>query len=380
MNQRVIHLFCDTNLLLQCRPLEELDWSQWRSREVHVIVTKPVMSEIDFRKYKGNARSARRARRATSLFRQMLPEGMKVIQESNPRVVLFVSTQYGRAEELKDKLDYKERDDQIVGTLFKFVHDHPDEDAVLLTHDTGPSYTAIGLNLKVELIPDSWLLEPELDEHQKKIRKLEEELTSYKKQEPSFEISLLNDNNQETNEITADVVWYEPLTTTQIDEIRRTLNERIPEFSTEPKQPAIGQSLIMVGDMFRQGKAEFNRERAKWFESCMKVLRNLHSLLQLQQDAICFEFRIENTGTCPAKAALITIESLGSILTMPPRDQEDNVHLELPKPPKFDAFGLDYVLNGPSILDTHNFIPNVEQPCSSNNSGQRRILLQRACF
>ena len=40
---KILYLFPDTNLLVQCRPLEELDWEQWKQfDEIHLIISRPV--------------------------------------------------------------------------------------------------------------------------------------------------------------------------------------------------------------------------------------------------------------------------------------------------------------------------------------------------
>lgn len=55
----ILYLFADTNLFIQCRALVELDWSAWASfDEVHVIVSRPVQREIDYRKNKEATASA----------------------------------------------------------------------------------------------------------------------------------------------------------------------------------------------------------------------------------------------------------------------------------------------------------------------------------
>lgn len=49
MSQSVVYLFVDTNLLIQCLPLEELDWSHWKAfDEVRLIVAGPVLREVDY--------------------------------------------------------------------------------------------------------------------------------------------------------------------------------------------------------------------------------------------------------------------------------------------------------------------------------------------
>ena len=48
MTARILSFFPDTNLFIQCRSLEELDWSEWADfEEVHLIVCRTVQREID---------------------------------------------------------------------------------------------------------------------------------------------------------------------------------------------------------------------------------------------------------------------------------------------------------------------------------------------
>ena len=81
MSGSVVYLFADTNLLIQGRSLEELDWSAWNEfDEVRLIVSSPVLREIDYRKNKGNDRVSKRARAASATFREILNDGYKFIQ------------------------------------------------------------------------------------------------------------------------------------------------------------------------------------------------------------------------------------------------------------------------------------------------------------
>ncbi len=71
--KQILYLFLDTNLFIQCRALEELDWSAWAGfEEVHLIASRPVQREIDNQKNRGNHRVGRRARKAYQLFRRVL--------------------------------------------------------------------------------------------------------------------------------------------------------------------------------------------------------------------------------------------------------------------------------------------------------------------
>ncbi|KYB46075.1 hypothetical protein AB664_03745 [Brucella anthropi] len=69
--QADLFLLHDSNLFIQCKPLKDLDWSQWENcSHLRLIVTRPVQVEIDRQKNKGSDRQ--RARKPSRLFREML--------------------------------------------------------------------------------------------------------------------------------------------------------------------------------------------------------------------------------------------------------------------------------------------------------------------
>ena len=38
MSKRTLYLFPDTNVFIQCKPLEQLDWSEWQEfSEIHLL-------------------------------------------------------------------------------------------------------------------------------------------------------------------------------------------------------------------------------------------------------------------------------------------------------------------------------------------------------
>lgn len=53
-----IDVFPDTNLFVQCRALEQLDWTIFSAfDDVRLLVTRPVQAEIDAQKGSGSGRS-----------------------------------------------------------------------------------------------------------------------------------------------------------------------------------------------------------------------------------------------------------------------------------------------------------------------------------
>jgi hypothetical protein len=54
---RTLYLFPDTNAFIQCRSLDQVDWSEWVDyAEIHLIVCQPVQREMDKHKIRGSDR------------------------------------------------------------------------------------------------------------------------------------------------------------------------------------------------------------------------------------------------------------------------------------------------------------------------------------
>ena len=198
------------------------------SEEVRLIVSSPVLREIDHLKTKGNDRVGRRARAASAMFREMLDETHKLVHAESPRVVLSVEPQHTYNRDLEDRLDYQERDDQLLGTVYEFARSNPSSDVRLLTHDTTPLYTARGLNLTADLISDDWLLPPETTETEKKLTAIEAENARLKTAEPSFSICCANQSDAVVDRYCASYTWSEPLTDAEVDGLMQRLKVRFP--------------------------------------------------------------------------------------------------------------------------------------------------------
>ena len=163
---QILYLFPDTNLFIQCRDLQELDWSEWKEfSEVHLIVCLPVQQEIDRQKTRGESnRVGKRARKTYSTFFRPIATDEKeyeLIRSDDPKVKLFLESPSWPDPELSHRLDYSKPDNEIVGCLSRYTKTNRDADVRLLTHDTGPMMTAKGLGLFVAPIKDEWVLPPE---------------------------------------------------------------------------------------------------------------------------------------------------------------------------------------------------------------------------
>ena len=243
-----------------------------------------------------------------------------------------------------------------MGTAWKYSHDHHNRDVRLLTHDTTPLYTAHGLNLAAEQIPDDWLLPPESTPGEKEIASLKAENARLKKLEPCISIRCMGPSNSEIECYEASHTSFEPLTDQQVHELMQRLKERFPletDFgSREPAERASRQTgfsaLLGTKDVFSPAiDEEITEYRDKaypqWLSDCEKTLRNHHRTLQHQVAKLEFSFLAENVGTRPATDALISIEAHGRFRILPPlpydeegeddEDKSENAEASVLRPP-----------------------------------------------
>ncbi|MEG6507619.1 PIN domain-containing protein [Methyloligella sp. 2.7D] len=354
---KIAHLFVDTNVLVQCRPFDQLDWSEWNNfDEVHLIVSRPVHSEIDHQKSRGGDRLAKRARKASTLLREILlsDETYKIVRDAKPCVKLFLDTTLP-TDALNDRLDYSRNDDRLVGTVHAFDQIEPQADVRLLTHDTGPMATAKMVGIQFAVVPDHWLLPPEPNQADKRIKKLEAEVSSLREAKPNFLIEYIDDQGQAVERINFDLPRYEPLRADEVAELVERLKRNCPitsDFGKRDRSERISQSPSTFGltEVFKPASDDeieaYENQYETWLQKCELFFRHLHFKLQERDSVPHFNFVAKNTGTRPAQDALITITATGKLEVMPPpyHDREADLgdgdagtpqeELRLPDPPK----------------------------------------------
>lgn len=350
---KILYLFPDTNLFIQCLPLQELDWSRWSCfDEVHLIVCRPVQREIDNQKNKGKDRIGRRARKTHSLFSKVIvgKSGYELIRESQPQVRLLVEPNWLPSPELQDRLDYNEIDDQIVGCVHAYRNQNPGYNVQLLTHDSGPMATAKMLSLPFISIPEEWFLKPENNETERENNRLRKELEQLKKAEPQFAISFQKRDKNKFESFEFEFFTYAPLSEIEISSMVDSLKERFPLVTNfdppkfrERKLPMdLGIKEVFTPPSEGEIKKYTKNKYPLWVDRCRRILRRLPiSLEKKRSHLITFSFPVVNQGTRPAKNVLVTIRAEGNFRIRPLQDYESGGEsgdsdeiLLLPLPPK----------------------------------------------
>ena len=320
-----IYLFPDANVFLQCKALQEIDWRSCDAlaefEEIHLLVSLPVMNEIDKLKSRGNDRLGRRARKANGIIRDLVlsDNPQRAVRSANPTVTLAEVTSI---QPTRGFLDYEIWDNRILGCVDAYRSAHQDRDVRFLTHDTGPMATAKNQRIPLVPVPNDWLLDPEPSAAERRVAELEAEVKRLEQTRPQFDIQFLG---TEDNTLTGECIVARSLTDSEVSELVSQLRRRFSGSST-----------------------------SEWLENCERVLRNLHTSIQHQSARLLVEVAVENRGTVPAKDALFEIIGHGPILLGVPLDDDDSYRayrrekIGLPSPPSpFDSMMIQSPIHVP---------------------------------
>jgi PIN domain len=334
-----LYCFPDTNLFIQCKPFEALDWSVLGDFDaIDLLVTRPVQKEIDAHKGKGNARVASRSRAAASVLKEVFAAelGYKEVRAHSPCVRLYVQPDHKPDLELADVLNYGEVDDQLVGVVSSFLKINPSSCVCLVTGDSGPLWSARAAEVPCMSIPDSWLLPPEEDTASKEIKRLTQELERYKKAEPEFSLRWLQ-HGAPVERVDVTVPCYEPLSFHEVTELMQRIQLRFPmieNFDDEESQQKnaelaqadasqIYQSLFsnLSQEVYvaatEKEITDYKTVYAKWLQECEELLKNLHFHFAANTAWPRVVVGIQNTGTKSANEALVTIAARGDFSIQP---------------------------------------------------------------
>ena len=353
---RILYLFPDTNLFIQCRPIEELPWSDLGDFDyIRLIVCRPVMREIDNQKTRGNDRVGHRARSTYKLFRGIIKSDLdyRVIIEGKPTVEIFLEASLPPPPELKDRLDYEKPDDAIVGCLHQFSHENQNKDVRLLTHDGGPMMTAKSLSLPFVPIDDIWLLKPENSQGERELARLKDRVAQLERAEPQVRLTCVNEQGEELQSLNVDHFVYSRLTEADVAALLQSLKGRFPpaeDFGSRERRIRLPSGVVAKAlgatETYTPASDEaiahyLNEAYPEWLTECESTFLALHSTLQREIRLPFLTFVANNCGTRPAKDVLLQFEAKGDVWVSVPLGEDENNGEEgtvtssrLPSPPR----------------------------------------------
>jgi hypothetical protein len=367
-----IHLVADTNLFFECKSLEQLPWLELGYDPVVILLTKPVLDEIDRHK-KANGRTRTRALEIFGHVRNMLTLSVQdvEIQSSSPKVLLRRMPNVLPDPALGDHLDYTKTDERLVGIVATLQGRTSIHEVRLFTDDTGPATTADGLGIPYLMINESWRRPPSESAEKKKIQELEKDLANYRSQEPKISIRPYETTDQ-SNKITVTRKVSTPLTEVEIEKILATLRLKHPLVTDfTPPQPSKTTDLsggVTTIEYAPPTEGEITKYRdvlyPQWIEECRKALKSLHEGLDEAESPIVLRWLMSNKGTRPALHVRIEFEAKGplKLLRLPVNADDKGATADLSRPPATSKARFPSAPRPPTFRQQVTFVPPPASP------------------
>jgi hypothetical protein len=333
----------DTNALVSCRDLKDLDKKEWASitqeDEIHIIVPHTVNREIDKLKEDGRARRrADRARMANTLLKELaITGGPKVIRAANPKISISLAPVFNKKHPEIAEFDLDSEDARIVAESKILMYENPGLAIGLITHDGGVFQLAKVYGVPVHDIPKDWLLGPEPDEPARRVHDLERRLKRYENQEPILEFSIAFETAVGKDPTVIKQVLYGPLGDEQIDKLIATARDIHPLKVTFEGPSSFERSFNPLSRWIPPSSSEIDRyqqtDYPAWIEQLRSTLQILH--LRFDRPSIPATIFLKNTGSRPAELLRVRFQLFKGARFLPPdaKPSERLVDLRLPPPP-----------------------------------------------
>jgi rRNA-processing protein FCF1 len=322
--------FIDSNLFLQCRPLPDLDWERFAgAEEATLLIPSAVLSELDKHKSDGNNRRAQRARSALKFLDALLESDDEsvVIRERPARVVARFAPEVAGDPT-------RSNDDSILFEVEEMVRSRGNEAVALITHDTNLKVKARRRKLGCFAVPDEWLLPPEPDERDKRVRQLEEQVATLQKRSPIFEISI-----NEGRELKLVVAEYPPLGAQVVKDLVDEMLSRYPmkrDFSLTSSERLMSAGIL--GGLHPPSEyevAKYEKAYREWADNLESRIERVPEWLYLRDGMTDVEVAMTNTGTVPAEHVEVGITVNDPMLLADPKAHDKLLErvMRQPRPP-----------------------------------------------
>lgn len=320
------YIFIDTNLLLECKSLKMIDWSILFSKgEFVLLISLPVIEEIDKKKTSGKERVNRKARQWNSILKPNYEEEVYTDDTLNVKICIAPLPDRKLLEDQSGKLNLSKIDHEILANALVFAQETENVETSILTYDNNMMILADQCKFKHYKIPDEWLLEREEDSKEKKIRELEKELLAIKNAGPIIEVKC--DYNA--------IIESYGFKALDEREIETLISEVTKAFPKKEKQNAIGIAGLMPSKFAEnENKRIYDKysikEYPEWIGKVKSYLEELHVDFERHTRNTTIRLEICNSGVLPAFDFILNIICTNCIIVNPNKYFHD-----FPLPPKY---------------------------------------------
>lgn len=285
----------DSQVVLEAKPLDQLPWEELFEGSILLLVVRQVLTEIDGKKNDG--RLGKRAREFNRLLAGFIENREPSSVKMKPTVDVATVAHRTIDWAALDGLERDNGDDRIVAQSLNALVDRPDE-LVLLSHDMRPREAAKTYGMKAVRLPESWLKEPELSPHDKRLAELEAKLKVLEADQPQLKVEI---------EIIVPEPWkYHEVASPTAGQVDAMLRK---ELANAPQQSRRG-ALDIGLDYDHSHKDRL----VAWEENMRQDIPLMHKGLTKLYSQYRIRVKVENVGSIPAENFSIEIRSGNAVL------------------------------------------------------------------
>jgi hypothetical protein len=298
-----VFVFIDTNVLLQYRLFDEVDWPKELGIPQMTLVFAPVIfAELDKFKWGGTRRQKERARsvlkKLNALALSMSPvpvrKGVDAIGlDGEPPDETFA----------QHRVQRQSADDCLLASYYAFRDEHSDDRTLILSADSGLATKA--RSRKIELVaPDDALeLPDEPDEVERELAHTRRKLADTTSAAPDLSLTFGDGRTHGT----FDVQFVKEIDYRTREKLLKAWRKKYPHTTSTESSFAVGGKEYSLGNLsglpgFRTEKqaAEYNADVDKIFERYATFVRSWHTTVNGYRRILPFKLVLENAGTAPA--------------------------------------------------------------------------------
>ena len=300
-------VFLDTMVYLHYKSIDELNLTEFLgSSSYTIILPRITLRELD--KHKNTHNSDRIRNRARKLLKKIERWSQGEIVRPGVQMEFFSSKAIVDFD--KHGLNRDWPDDILIAAVLQYNLDHPEEDdATLVTQDSGPRITASQLGIRVLELPDKYKLMDEPNPLEAKNRDLLQTISLLQNALPKLAVNFSGSEEPkqyETFSLKHQPGLVEEEIKQKIEELRSEYPEQHPPDLSPTASPLLSQLLTQLPDhrynsIPPEEYERYNVAVKEYLKKYERYMRDKWEQRTAMLRTIQFSIEIRNMGTAPAE-------------------------------------------------------------------------------
>lgn len=304
------YVFVDTNIFLHFKFFNDIPWGKLFGDPFKIVLAPIVVDELDKHKRHPNPKTSSRAKKVLSLFEQ-------IVQSPHIFPLQYLKKRPDLETFQKFQLDRQEQDDSILATIIEFKEQHPKDDIVFISHDTGPRFRASSLDIRAAQLPDDLQNPNEISEEQKQIVKLTQENNRLKNAIPKLALRFkdgstifnhkfdsFDDRNKAIIEAEFETVnaKYPALTYDDPIKKKKTIEEKLEATTNivEKFQLISLQNTFGINDLSEDQVKDYNKLLEDFLKKYKTYIEQKYKFQKIVALTLPIDIEMHNEGNAPA--------------------------------------------------------------------------------